>query len=404
MSRDSLIQLGVAGALLAAGGLLLPAFATLPASLSGLAQYGPGIALSAALLIALAFRRGRASYALLTLGIAYFALAAAGGPHAFPGRAVIGAACVLVPLNLALLALLAERGTFTVHGAQRAGVIALETALVAWVVFARKTETVDWLYQPVFGAATPFATAIPQSGLLAITIATGVALVMWWRSRSGVELALAATIVAFGIAMHSTGQPGGGALMISTAAVILAIGVLQDAFRMAYRDELTGLPGRRALNERLAGLGRRYTIAMLDVDHFKKFNDTHGHDIGDQVLKMVAVHLDAVRGGGTAYRYGGEEFTIVFAGKRVEDALPHLEAVRKSVADYTMALRGEDRPEAERSGRKRRGSGGSATVSVTISIGVAEPDAKNPEADDVLKAADRALYRAKRGGRNRVSR
>ena len=57
---------------------------------------------------------------------------------------------------------------------------------------------------------------------------------------------------------------------------------------MAFRDELTGLPGRRALNERLQRLPRQYVLAMTDVDHFKKFNDTHGHDVGDEVLKLVA--------------------------------------------------------------------------------------------------------------------
>ena len=95
---------------------------------------------------------------------------------------------------------------------------------------------------------------------------------------------------------------------------MVAIAVLQDTFRMAFRDELTGIPSRRALNERLAALGNRYTIAMLDVDHFKNFNDTYGHDLGDQVLKMVAAHIAGVGGGGKAFRYGGEEFTVLFPG------------------------------------------------------------------------------------------
>jgi len=75
------------------------------------------------------------------------------------------------------------------------------------------------------------------------------------------------------------------------------------------------LPSRRALIERLPSLGRRYTVAMVDVDHFKNFNDTYGHDAGDQVLRMVASRLGEVSGGGTAFRYGGEEFTILFPGK-----------------------------------------------------------------------------------------
>ncbi|HAG79498.1 MAG TPA: GGDEF domain-containing protein, partial [Pseudomonas sp.] len=73
--------------------------------------------------------------------------------------------------------------------------------------------------------------------------------------------------------------------------LMLVTAIAHEAYLMAFRDELTGLPGRRALNERLQRLGRQYVLAMADVDHFKRFNDTYGHDVGDQVLKMVASRL-----------------------------------------------------------------------------------------------------------------
>jgi GGDEF domain-containing protein len=140
---------------------------------------------------------------------------------------------------------------------------------------------------------------------------------------------------------------------------------------------------------------------MLDVDHFKRFNDTYGHDVGDQVLKMVAKKILSVGGGGKAYRYGGEEFTILFAGKRVADALPHLESVRKNIEEYRLSIRGDDRPKDPRQGEAKRGSrSGSTEVSVTISIGVAESG--EGTTSEVMKAADKALYRAKSKGRNQV--
>ena len=83
---------------------------------------------------------------------------------------------------------------------------------------------------------------------------------------------------------------------------------------------------------------------MADVDHFKNFNDTHGHDIGDQVLKLVAARLAEVEGGGRAFRYGGEEFCVIFDGRTAAQALPHLEAIRASIEDYQMAIRSEERP------------------------------------------------------------
>nr|EPB95745.1 diguanylate cyclase [Pseudomonas plecoglossicida NB2011] len=192
-------------------------------------------------------------------------------------------------------------------------------------------------------------------------------------------------------------------IMCSQVMLMIAAAVSHEAYQMAFRDELTGLPGRRALNERMQRLGRSYVIAMTDVDHFKKFNDTHGHDVGDQVLRLVASRLSKVTGGGRAYRYGGEEFALVFAGKTAEECVPHVEAVREMIANYVMQLRDQNnRPQDDSTGRQRRGGNGAGTVSVTISIGVAERQADHRNPEEVLKSADQALYNAKGAGRNCV--
>jgi diguanylate cyclase (GGDEF)-like protein len=185
-------------------------------------------------------------------------------------------------------------------------------------------------------------------------------------------------------------------------AVTLLVALLQEAFLLAFVDELTGIPARKALQKQMLGLGRRYSIAMLDVDHFKKFNDTYGHDVGDQVLRMVAAKINQVSGGGKAYRYGGEEFTILFQGKTAEQALPHLETVREAVANYIMQLREEDRPKDDKEGRKQRAGSSGKGVKVTISIGVAERGENYATPEKVIKAADQALYTAKKAGRNCV--
>lgn len=193
-------------------------------------------------------------------------------------------------------------------------------------------------------------------------------------------------------------------LMTCLALIMLSLAVLHEAFQMAFRDDLTGLPGRRALNERLQRLGRNYAIAMSDVDHFKKFNDTYGHDLGDQVLKMVAAQLRKVGGGGKAYRYGGEEFTLVFPGKTAEQAKPHLEKLRIAIEHYQVKIRDDaNRPASGKEGKKQRNGGGKDSVSVTISMGIAERCSDLPTPDDVMKAADKALYKAKDGGRNQIA-
>ena len=191
-------------------------------------------------------------------------------------------------------------------------------------------------------------------------------------------------------------------IMCSQVMLMIAAAVAHEAYQMAFRDELTGLPGRRALNERMQRLGRNYVLAMSDVDHFKKFNDTHGHDVGDQVLRLVASKLSKISGGGRAYRYGGEEFALVFAGKTLEECMPHLEVIRESIASYNIQLRNqESRPQDDQQGRQRRSGSGASSVSVTVSIGVAERlEQRTPE--EVLKSADQALYSAKGAGRNCV--
>lgn len=184
--------------------------------------------------------------------------------------------------------------------------------------------------------------------------------------------------------------------------ICLNLVVLVDSYYLAYRDELTGLPSRRALNQLSLSLGRNYTVAMIDIDHFKKFNDTYGHDVGDQVLRLVAAKLNKTRGGAKVFRYGGEEFTVVFSRKSAEHAFKHLEILRENIANYQMAIRQQQRKgKANNKGKRGKAASNVEKVTVTISIGVAQR-ASGQSFDKVVKAADQALYRAKENGRNQV--
>jgi diguanylate cyclase (GGDEF)-like protein len=218
------------------------------------------------------------------------------------------------------------------------------------------------------------------------------------------QIANAAALVAFFIGAYWAQSTGVFAAFLTAAGTILIVALLQESHRLAFRDELTGLPGRRALEERLRTLGARYALAMVDVDHFKKFNDTHGHDVGDQVLKLVAGRLAQVHGGGIAYRYGGEEFCVLFPDSDLRGATRHLEAIRGSIERYKMAVRGEDRPRnPDDTSSLRLNRPAQKTLSVTVSVGVSQPGDGLRTPSQVLKAADEALYRAKQAGRNRVS-
>ena len=96
----------------------------------------------------------------------------------------------------------------------------------------------------------------------------------------------------------------------SAALMMCLYAIMQETWRMAYLDELTGLPGRRALSEKFQKISGTYTVAMLDVDHFKHFNDSYGHDAGDAVLRMIAAKMTKV---------GGRRHAISLRRRRVFD-------------------------------------------------------------------------------------
>jgi diguanylate cyclase (GGDEF)-like protein len=386
---------------------LAPRLIGLPPTLAGLRTWGPMLTLVLAGGLALAFNRGRALFGIASLAVAFvaFKLQVQAGTGTFAGRTVFGALCIFVPLNLAALVLLRERGIFSFYGLRRGGTIALQALVVAWIVAEQRTGTIEWLYQPLLADGFVPGSPIPQVALMLTLAGVIAATLVAVTSRTAIDAAFAGALTAFALACHNVALPNHFAVYAAAAGAILGIGVLHDAFRLAFRDELTGLPSRRALNERMMALGHHYAIAMADVDHFKSFNDTWGHELGDQVLKLIAGKLEQVGGGGRAYRYGGEEFTILFPGKNLREAWPHLEAVRQGIAGYRLAIRGRDRPMELGVDGPQRGIGNIVrTVSVTVSIGVAQRDERNTTPAEVLIAADRSLYRAKEKGRNRVSR
>lgn len=294
----------------------------------------------------------------------------------------------------AILSAVKDRGIFSIHGVYRILMI-LTVAFVCyfWLDVAQlviaKLRTNNLL--------VPWLKYVTMELPLLLC-----ALLLVWRCLREKSLVTTALLTSFclwlAVYYQLIALPWSMLLTLMTLHYFCAVVV--DSYFLAYRDELTTLASRRALNQQALSLGRRYTLAMLDIDHFKKFNDTYGHDIGDQVLKLVASKLAKVKDGGKVYRYGGEEFTIIFSGKTIAQSKPALEAVRQAVEDYKIVIRQAQRKTKQ--ARATQKSNEMKTVSVTISIGLAS---KSPKLnfEQTLKLADQALYRAKKAGRNKVS-
>jgi two-component system, cell cycle response regulator len=168
---------------------------------------------------------------------------------------------------------------------------------------------------------------------------------------------------------------------------------VQLSLEMAITDQLTGLHNRRYMGRHLDNLllqagksGKALAFVIMDIDFFKMVNDTHGHDIGDEVLREFARRISAnVRGIDLACRYGGEEFVVVMPDTDIAYAYAVAERLRKSIETTPIVI-----------------SRAPGKLSITISIGIAESESENDSAEALLYRADQALYRAKKTGRNRV--
>ena len=367
----------------------------------------PIASIALAMLLSFRFNRSRYSFVLVFLAIAGLSQTHFRGLLLPATESILFLALIA---NAFIFSFFKDRGLVSVHGLCRVGIL-LTQALAIWR-FAMD------LPLPLVTVLNSELFELPESLSILVQLPDGIVILALLVILIHMLLSVAhnssiqATFFGcqLGLLGIASGYPDAALVpvLVTSCSLMVALAIILDSHDMAYRDELTALPSRRALNQALLNLGRHYTIAMLDIDHFKKFNDTHGHETGDEVLRMVAMKIARVGGGGKPFRYGGEEFTIVFANKSPDQAEVHLESLRETIEGYKMLVRQDQRGTTKAAGRQARVRRGKndprhKSLSVTISIGYAQRanECKIPES--VVKAADLALYRAKKQGRNCIS-
>ncbi len=343
----------------------------------------------AAMMVSWHFNRSRFIFLLLPMMVLYWAL----NTFDIVTLHLLKEYIVFVLSGHILLFLwLKERGIFTFGGVARLLIIVFEIGVLymairfypEWIQVLKQYHLFVPSIETFFSLNTPAVITIGITTLLLLLLSFLYPLTLYAAAFFAIYMLMLSGLYyiddTFKVSMafiHAT-------VLIFTVLMI-------ESYRLAFFDELTELPGRRALMEAMTGLGRNYAIAMVDIDHFKKFNDTYGHDTGDDVLKLVAGILATVKGG-KAYRYGGEEFTVLFPSRSREKAAEEMDAIREKIAQTSFLVR--------RSGSKKKSRG--KKVFVYISAGVVGKSAADKTVNDVMKRSDKALYKAKKSGRNKV--
>lgn len=363
----------------------------------------PHIALVAGLFCGWRFERNRLVVGVLAAVFAAQAARIAGAETAAGAQRALflrEAAAALLPLNFGVLALLPERGMATTSTIWRMTVLAVQIAGVCVVYAFAGAEAARILGAAEARLPAGAALSVPVLSAFFVGALTAFAAFLWRPSAMEAGFLWSVLIAFAGVALE-TARPAAEVVCFSASGLVLVFAAIESAHQQAVRDELTGLPARGAFERALNELSGAFTAAMIDIDHFKEFNDRYGHEVGDQVLRMVAGRFAEAGGGGRYFRYGGEEFVALFYGKTGAEAVEHMESLRKAVASRGFVIRGARRPR-RRPKQPQPLDGQLRKVAVTVSIGVAHRDAEDIPASAVVAAADMALYKAKKAGRNRV--
>lgn len=380
---------------LAAVGFLRPG--GLPNVMLPLEQAFAYLVLAVGILLGLYVRHSRILFAMLLLALADRALlhlAAGEAASTDVGRVMFNAVALLLPLNLLALSLITERHLLISREFARLILVLLQVFFVSWIGLPENVDFAAALessfIDPQYTAWTPVA----QPALMAFGAALALQAVRFTSYRNPVDRGFFWALVSVFLALHGTRAGWSPTNFLATAGLILIIAAYAEIYQSTYYDELTGMRGRPYWDQAVANLGSRYAIALVDIDGMKHLNETQGYAVGDQILRMVARKVTNLSGDGKAFRYDGNRFAVVFHDKSVTGVLPHLEELRKAIDASPVML-----PARRRFFRKPDPP---TQVPVTVSIGAAERDERRTTPDQVMKAVEVALARAKHDGRNLV--
>ena len=365
----------------------------------------PYVALTFGLVFGWYFASTRMVLSLVSLTFASQALATwpVEQDPASVSHVIFAASTFLLPLNFLAFSLIKEEGIGTLRGIMRILLFLLQPFAVLWLSDPAQRDLAAALQTTYIPRWSTHWTAVPQAALLVFLISGLLHVTRFVLRRDPMDAGAAWALGAVFLAYHGSQLGWQATNFFSTAGLILFLSLVHTSYQKTYRDELTGIPGRVAYEEASAQLGKHFTVAVLAVDQLKSYAGTHGKLVVEQILKLVAPHVQAACQTGQVFRVSGEELTLLFQQQSAVQALVELEQIRKRIETTAFFLRDtprgwENTRGASAPGRKDQ------SLPITVSIGVADASAEVATQGVVIKAAYRALYEAKAVGGNVVKR
>jgi len=304
---------------------------------------------------------------------------------------------ILLPLNTLWLSFSKERGVFSSYGGKKALIILVQ---LVWIFVSMMIKSGT----PAAAGMAESFSGIKVPAVVIYIISVGLLLSCYILKSVNMNIIYVAVLITSVLSLYFANRIILTSIFTAAIFVIVVIALFDVSYSLAFYDPLTGVYSRRALEQELLKLGnKKYVIAMVDLDHFKKINDTYGHDIGDEVLKMVASVLQNNSGHGKVFRYGGEEFVVLFTRTNCNEIMNLLERMRRAIERRPFIIRADNRPAEKPDKNSINSSAGKGRINITVSIGVAQKSDLMKSCFDVIKKADEALYKSKNCGRNCVT-
>ena len=381
-------------------GVVLTTFATDAPWLVGAVGVYPLFVYLAGFVLAWRYRRSRVAAVLLGLFMMDLLLRPSSSALQPGVGSVWDASGVLFLFLIPMVAAMKDRGVPSPRGLTQVAIVlaGLASGLLLWAV---RPEFLSWTWQPFLPwdlSGLGWSDAVLVVGLFALLLAGGLAVGRGHRLDKGFFW----IAVTLPLALRSGPDSVESTVYLTMAGLMLIVNVIEKSYSFSLRDDVTGLPTRRALRGEIKRAGSSYALAFVGVDHYNDLYDRYGRDTSDRVIKRVAMHLVKTGVTGRAFRYGDQEFALFYSGRGRNDVLGDLELLRADIEDFRFALR----PKAHGNGQAGAPHYPAVRWSMTVSVGVAERGKKrgwSARYGAIARAARGALRRSQKAGGNIVS-